>query len=281
MHIHPFCREAHYGDKKLIAEAMAGGSSRKLIAVKRYINAIMDQFTIDDYIKIMDKFKIDKAVIVSLNVNTAYNFFMVNNEDIAKFVSKYPKRFIGFGCIDIPAQGAIDELDYAINSLGLKGIKLVPPAQKFDISDKKYNPIWSKMVDLGIPLWTHGGHQQSFFGSEANFGHPKLIDDLASRFNDLIIVIGHMGVPWMWDAWSVSSRHENVYVDISAHPYLYKWFPWDAFKSYNLTNKLLFATDYPLVHYSEIFTEFEKINIDDGFRKKILGENAKNLLRIP
>lgn len=280
MHMHPFCREAHYGNKKLIINAMAGENSRKLLATKRYVNAIMEKYTIEDYIKIMNKFKIDKAVIVSLNVKTAYGFYMVNNDDIADFVSKYPERFIGFGCIDVPAQNAIDELDYAINSLSLKGIKLVPPAQKFDLSNKKFDPLWAKMIDSNILLWTHGGHQQSFIGSDAKYGHPMLIDDLALRFKDLIIIIGHMGVPWMWEAWSVTARHENVYVDISSHPNLYKWFPFDAFKSYNITNKLLFATDYPLVHYSEIFSEFDKINIDDGFRNKILGENAQKLLKI-
>jgi predicted TIM-barrel fold metal-dependent hydrolase len=280
MHIHPFCREANYGDKDLIIKAMAGGDPQKLIAVKRYIKAIMEKFTIDDYVKIMVKFKVDKAVIVSLNVKTAYNFIMVTNDNIADFVSEYPSRFIGFGSIDVPGQAALSDLDYAINSLGLKGIKLVPPAQKFNFSDKRYDPIWRKMVELDVPLWTHGGFQQSFVGSEAKYGHPMLIDDLALRFEDLTIIIGHMGVPWMWDAWAVANKHNNVYIDISAHPYLYKWFPWEAFKSYSITHKLLFASDYPLVHYSEIFSEFEKVDIDEGYKNKILGENAQKLLKV-
>jgi predicted TIM-barrel fold metal-dependent hydrolase len=280
MHIHPFCQEAHYGDRKLIINAMAGGNSQKLLAVNRYIKAIMEKYTIEDYIKIMDKFKVDKAIIVSLNVKTAYNFIMVTNDDIANFVSKYPTRFIGFGSIDVPGEDALNELLYAINSLGLKGIKLVPPAQKFEFSDKKYDPLWREMVDLNVPLWTHGGFQQSFVSSEGRFGHPLLIDDLASRFEDLTIIVGHMGVPWMWDAWAVVNKHDNVYIDISAHPYLYKCFPWDAYKSYGLMNKILFASDYPLVHYSEIFSEFQKLEIDEGFRNKILGENAKKLLKL-
>ncbi|MFW9950693.1 MAG: amidohydrolase family protein, partial [Candidatus Thorarchaeota archaeon] len=272
-------REAHYGDKKLIINTMAGANPQKLLAAKRYVKAIMEKFTIDDYIKIMDKFNVNKAIIVSLNVKSSYNFIMVTNDDIANFVSNYPTRFVGFGSIDLPSQNALSELEYAISSLGLKGIKLVPPAQKFDFSNKKYDSIWQKMVDLDVPLWTHGGFQQSFVGSEAKYGHPMLIDDLSSRFEDLTIIIGHMGVPWMWDAWAVVNKHNNVYVDISAHPYLYKWFPWDAFKSYNIMNKILFASDYPLVHYSEIFSEFEKVDINEGNRNKILWENAQKLLK--
>lgn len=228
----------------------------------------------------MDKFNINKAVIVAYDVSTAYSIVMVNNDDIADFVKRYPDRFIGFGCIDVPAKDAKDQLEYAISSLKLRGIKLVPPVQKFDYSDKKYDPLWKKMIDLNVPLWTHGGHQASFYGSIAKYGHPLLIDDLALRHRDLTIIIGHMGVPWMWDAWSVVLRHENVCIDISAYPNLYNWFPWDAFITEDLSHKIMFASDYPLIHYSQIFAAFEKVNISDSLRKAILEKNAIKLLKI-
>ena len=280
VHVHPFCKEAHYGDKKKIADAMSGSNPRKLKNVLRMLNAIMEQFTLEDYIAIMDKFNIEKAVIVSLNVTSAYGFLMVSNEDIADFVQRFPQRFVGFACIDVPATDAMEQLEYAITSLNLKGVKLVPPAQKFDISDKKYDPLWKKMVDFNIPLWTHGGHQGSFYGSIAKFGHPQLIDEIALRHKDLTIIIGHMGVPWMWDAWSVVLRHPNVYVDISAYPNLYNWFPWDAFITEDITQKILFASDYPLLHYSQIFNAFEKVQISDSLKKAILEKNAAKLLKI-
>ncbi|MFX1241206.1 MAG: amidohydrolase family protein [Promethearchaeota archaeon] len=280
VHLHPWCKEAHYGDKKKIAEAMAGHNSRKLKGAMQMLNAIMDQFTLEGYIALMDKFDINKAVIVAYDASTAYGFVMATNEDIAEFVKKYPDRFIGFGCVDIPAKNAMDQLEYAIQSLGLKGIKLIPPVQKFDYSDKKFDPLWRKMIDLNVPLWTHGGHQTSFYGSVAKYGHPLLIDDLASRHKDLTIIIGHMGVPWMWDTWSVVLRHQNVYVDISAYPNLYNWFPWDAFISEDLSHKILFASDYPLLHYSQIFNAFEKVQISKTIRNAILYKNATKLLKL-
>ncbi len=280
VHLHPWCKEAHYGDKKKIADALAGPNSRKLKGTMRMLNAIMEQFTLEDYIAIMDKFNVRKSVIVAYDVTTAYGFVMATNEDIADFVNKYPDRFIGFGCVDVPAKNAMDQLEYAIKSLDLKGIKLVPPVQKFDYADKKFDPIWRKMVDLNIPLWTHGGHQTSFYGSIAKYGHPLLIDDLAHKYKELTIIIGHMGVPWMWDAWSVVLRHENVYIDISAYPNLYNWFPWDAFITEDLSHKILFASDYPLIHYSQIFKAFEEVQISDSLRKAILEKNAIKLLKI-
>ncbi|GAH02070.1 unnamed protein product [marine sediment metagenome] len=166
----------------------------------------------------MDKFGIDKSVIVSYNIKTAYGITLVTNDDIANLIKLHPNRLIGFAGIDPPASDAMEQLEYAISSLNLKGVKLVPPAQKFDISDKKYNPLWRKMVDNNVPLWTHGGHQESTGGAIAKYGHPLLIDEMAMRNEDLTIIIGHMGVPWFWDTFSVVVRHPNVYADISAHP---------------------------------------------------------------
>ena len=180
--------------------------------------------------------------------------------------------------MDIPADDALSQLEYAIESLDLKGIKLVPPVQKFDISDKKYDFLWKKMIDLDIPLWTHTGHQVSTPGSIAKYGHPMLIDELAMRHEGLDIIMGHMGTPWFWDAWSVVLRHPNVYVDISAHPDLYNHFPWDAFTQYLIEHKVLFGSDYPLCHWNKILPAIENLPISSNFKKKILSKNALKLL---
>lgn len=280
MHIHPFCKEATWDDLKKIASAMGGSDPSKI----RYYRATMKHFSskisIDDYITMMDKSGIDKAVIVSFNIKTAYGVCLVTNDDIADFEKRHPDRFIGFAGIDVPAPDAMEQLDYAINSLNLKGVKLVPPVQKFDISDPKYQPLWRKLADSGTILWTHCGHQLSTAGAVARFGHPQLIDKLATENEDLTIIMGHMGTPWFWDTWSVVLRHTNVYVDISAHPDLYQYFPWDAFSKYDLEYKVFFASDHPLCHWNKILPAVKNLPINDTFKRKILGENAAKLFKI-
>ncbi len=280
MHVHPFCKESTWDDLEKIADVMWGLDPKKRRLMRPFLDTVSKKISIDDYISQMDKFGINKAVIVSFNITTAYGIIMVTNDDIADFVSKYPDRFIGFACIDVPAPNAMDQLDYAISSLELKGVKLVPPVQKFDISDPQYDPLWKQMVDLNIPLWSHTGHQVSTGGSVAKYGHPMLIDELAMRHVDLRIIMGHMGTPWFWEAWSVTLKHPNVYVDISAHPDLYSYFPWDAFTKYNIENKVLFASDHPLCHWNQILPAIEALSISKGFKNRILGKNAAKLLGI-
>jgi hypothetical protein len=280
MHVHPFCKEATWDDLNKIANAMWGLDPQKRKYMLKMLKNLIQNVSINDYVELMDKFGIDKAVIVSFNVKTAFDFILVSNEDLSNFVRQYPNRFIGYAGIDLPASDAFDQLEYAITSLELKGLKLVPPVQKIDISDKKYDKIWKKMVDLNIPLWTHGGHQVSTGGSIAKFGHPMLIDEIAMRHEDLKIVIGHMGTPWFWDAYSVVLRHPNVYIDISAHYELYNYFPWDAYVSYNITHKVMFASDHPLIHWNSIIPAVKNLTISDGFKKAILGNNAQKFLGV-
>lgn len=281
MHIHPVCREATWEntDEEII-DAFSGSDRNKRRLWSNFMKIVKVKISINDYIKLMDEFGVNKAVIVSFNIKTAYGIKLVTNDDIANFEKLYPDRFIGFGCVDIPAPDAMAQLEYVIDSLNLKGIKLVPPVQKFDISDKKYDSIWKKMVDNDIPLWTHGGHQVSTAGAIAKFGHPLLIDELAMRHENLKIIIGHMGTPWFWDTYSVVLRHPNVYVDISAHPDLYHYFPWDAYTNYHIEHKVLFGSDHPLVHWNRIIPAAKELTISDDFKNKILYENAKKLLNI-
>ncbi len=280
MHIHPFCKEATWGDLEKIADVMWGSGTIKRKRMRPFLDQIAKKTSIGDYISLMDKFEIDKAIIVSFNITTAFGICMVTNDDIAAFEAQYPNRLIGFGCIDVPAPDAMEQLDYAINSLELRGIKLAPPVQMFDISDKRYDPLWKKMVDKNVILWTHGGHQFSTKGSVAKYGHPMLIDDLAMRHENLTIIIGHMGTPWFWDTYSVVLRNPNVYVDISAHPELYNHFPWDAYTKYSLEDKVLFGSDYPLCQWNTILPAINVLPISEGFKKKILGVSAAKLLSI-
>ena len=189
MHVHPFCKEVVWDDIDKIADAMYGLDPYKRKYMYKMLKSLTKSVSIDDYIASMDKYNIDKAVIVSFNVKTAYDVILVSNDDVANLVKLHPNRLIGFAGVDPPASDAMDQLDYAISSLGLKGVKIVPPVQKFDISDKKYDPLWRKMVDLNVPLWTHGGHQVSTGGSIAKYGHPMLIDEIAMRNEDLTIIM--------------------------------------------------------------------------------------------
>jgi predicted TIM-barrel fold metal-dependent hydrolase len=236
--------------------------------------------TLEDFVKAFTSAGIDKAVIVPMDMTTEYGAQLGTNEDIARMMNKFPEKLIGFSSVDPRRKDAVQVLEHAVESLKLKGLKLVPPLQKFDISDRKYDPLWEKALDLNIPVWTHAGHQASVPTSVAKYGHPILIDEVARRYPDLTIIMGHLSAPWFMDAWSLTLRHENVYLDVSVWYSLYPYFPWSAYTDNGIEHKLLFATDFPFTPFNIGIQAVKNLSISEEFKRKILGENAQKLLNI-
>jgi predicted TIM-barrel fold metal-dependent hydrolase len=284
VHIHPFCKEAtvtpslEEAIKRMTAASRDKARTEGMAAM---LTALFSTHSVTDIIKDMDGAKVDKAVIVAMDVTTQYGVQLVTNEDLAKLTSAYPDRFIPFAGVD-PSMGrvAVDEFAHAVEHLGCRGLKLVPPVQHFDISDPKHAPLWETALDLDVPVWTHVAHQVSHPDSDARLGHPMLVEAVALRYPDLKIILGHCGFPWPWEAWSLVVRHTNVYLDISAYSDLYHHLPWDAYSKYGAEDKVLFATDYPLFGFQQTMDALNEVDLSAEFREKILGENARRLLGI-
>jgi len=284
VHVHPFCKEASVtpGIDEAIErqfKSIKDAARRKFAAAM--LHELFEKNSIHDIVATMDASGVDKACIVGMDLTTYFGVQMVTDQDLARLTAMYPDRFIPFASVD-PALGrvAVDRLVYAVEHLGCRGLKLVPPVQHFDFSDPKYDPLWKAALDLDIVVWTHTSHQRSHPGSDARLGHPMLVEPVALKYPDLKIVLGHCGFPWHWEVWSLVIRHPNVYVDISAYPNLYNHVPWDAYAKYDAEDKVLFATDFPLLSFSETLAALEAVDISTEFKKKILGENAKRLLGI-
>ena len=80
---------------------------------------------------------------MAIDCRTQYGIEIVTKEDVGKLASSYPDRFIPFASVD-PSMGrlAIDRLIHTVKKYGCRGLKLVPPVQKFDFSYTKFFPLW-------------------------------------------------------------------------------------------------------------------------------------------
>jgi len=282
LHVHPFCKEATIvPDFQTAFERQFGSVKNEALKdmTRAMLEVIFSQRSITDLVAEMDDAGISKACIVAMDMSTHYGVELVTNEDVAGFAKQFPDRFIPFASVD-PTMGqlAIDKLIHAVKDLGCKGLKLVPPVQHFDFSDRKFYPLWETVLDLDILLWTHCAHKKSHPDSDARLGHPMRVEPVAIDLPELKIVLGHCGFPWAMEAWSVVMRHPNVYMDISAYPLLYDQFPWQAYSRYDCEHKLLFATDAPLLSFQETLEALEKVDLSEDFREKILYKNAVALL---
>jgi aminocarboxymuconate-semialdehyde decarboxylase len=80
------------------------------------------------------------------------------NEGIAKLVADTPKRFIGLGSAPLQnAELAIQELEYAVGTLGLRGLEINTNVNGLDLTDCQLGlePFFARANELGAVLFLH------------------------------------------------------------------------------------------------------------------------------
>ena len=226
------------------------------------------------------------AVLLAWDAETYTGLPPVTNDYVAEAVRKYPDVFIGFASVD-PWKGAVAvaELERAVKTLGLRGLKLHPIAQAFYPNDRRFYPLWETCSTLGIPLLVHtgttgvGAGVAGGDGLKLKYAEPiPYIDDVAADFPRLTIIGAHPSWPWQEEMLAVAVHKTNVYIDLSG--WSPKYFPPSLIKYANtlLQDRVLFGSDYPFLKPARWIADFDRAGFKPEVREKILLANAKRLL---
>ena len=110
---------------------------------------------LDAYLAAYDEVGVRYAVIHAKDVETTFGI-KIRNEDVAAFCREHGPRFIGFAGVD-PHKGfkAIQELEYAVKDLDLRGLNLQCFEHCIPINDKKFYPLYAKCIELDVPVGIH------------------------------------------------------------------------------------------------------------------------------
>lgn len=134
------------------------------------------------------------------------------NRHIAAAVRSFPHRFIGFCAVDPRRPQALDLFRRAVEDWGLRGLKLHPTAGYFPYNEAAY-PLYEACMEYKVPVLIHTGSQPG--PMKSRFARPVYVDDVASDFPELPIIMAHCGHHWWEEALLVCSVKPNCYVDIS------------------------------------------------------------------
>jgi predicted TIM-barrel fold metal-dependent hydrolase len=226
----------------------------------------------------------DKVVVFGLQAKATGVW--VPNELVADYVARDPSKLIGWASVDPNEPDCIEQLDHAVGTLGLCGLKLGPAYQHFDPTDRRHWPLFERAQRLGIPIMWHQG---TTFPSRARlrWASPIQLEDVAMDFPDLRMVIAHLGHPWEEDVVALIRKAPNVYADISAVHYR-PWRYWQAMVTameYGVSHKLLLASDFPSGTIDNVITGLRNVNapvegtrlpqITTEIQERIIHENWK------
>ncbi len=211
------------------------------------------------------------------------------NDIVASFAVQYPHRFIPFGGVDprlTPDMGAY--MDRLLGELRLKGIKIHPPHQWFDVNQYLFDPdfraltvVYEKCIEYDVPLMVHTGTSM-FKGARNRFADPMPVDDVAVDFPELKIIIAHAGRPLHVDtAFFLLRRHPNVSCDISSVPpaSIPNYYPWLA----RMADKAMFGSDWPGPGVRDIGNNVEQfldLDFSEEMKRKILRDNAVRIFKL-
>ena len=192
------------------------------------------------------------------------------NHFIAESVAHSNGRFTGLGTLHPDSENLAEEVD-EILSLGLKGVKLHPDIQKFQIDDARMDKIY-ELCEGRLPILMHTGDYRF------DFSNPNRMMPVLEKYPELTVIGAHFGGWSVWDeATETLSKYKNFLVDCSSS--FYAMTPEKAkelIMAYG-TDRVLFGTDYPMWDIETELERFMRIDLTEEQREDIFYNNTAKL----
>ncbi len=256
-------------------------------------------------------------VLLGFNAEEASEICRLSNNDNYALCKAYPKKFVNICIISLlDMRSAMDELNRCINELDCRGVTISTNQNGKGLDSPEFYPFYEKLVEYDLPIFLHPTHWESYPLVDMEkgwrmmhvFGWPfdttqavwrLIFGGVLDRFPTLKIVTHHLGAMLPFFSRRIEQnfnkflrdklpRHiseywKNIYGDtatdgtLASYPCGYAFFGPD---------RMMYGTDYPFgAEDGEDFIRsnlegIKALNIPKEEKEKILGENAKKLLKI-
>lgn len=156
--------------------------------------------TASDVLESLDEAQVDLGVLIAPFLNNGFTMadpesIRRANEHLARVVAGHGDRLFGMAIVNPALPGAADELRHAVETLGLRGAKMVPSG--WYPEDAVVQPTFAVASELQLPLLFHSG---VFIDGRASrfcrpIGFEPLRDHPGAR-----VTLAHLGWPWTDEA---------------------------------------------------------------------------------
>ncbi|MFC5653301.1 amidohydrolase family protein [Paenibacillus solisilvae] len=224
-----------------------------------------------DALQVLDRYAIDKAAVFT--VDGFWGDYAEGNSYLYEQSKAYPDRLFPFATIN-PRDGrqGLLELKRCLLDLGMRGIKFHPWLQGFSPLEPFMDDIAKLAIEFDVPILFHDGTPP--------YTSPLQIAQLAAKFPELKVVLGHAGLMDLWpEAIAAANRYNNIILCFSGGtPYkIYEKIAGMVDEDRIVFGTDVFGDDYVMAYQ---LAKIKHLAIDETKKRKILGENAKLLLKI-
>lgn len=174
----------------------------------------------------------------------------------------------GMACVDPCAPRPVELLEELLAE-GFRGLMVSPLIHRFTFADGPMADLARLCGERGVPIVSHNGWRPG-----ANTGDYV---QLARNFPRTNFILEHMGAPPAdVEATEAAATLDNFFLETSLGSYLHVV---ETVKRAG-ASKVLFGSEYPLSHPALEMKKVLLLPIPDGERERILGGNARELLRL-
>ncbi len=193
------------------------------------------------------------------------------NDFIIGQVARQP-RFIGFGTLHAGMENIAQEVEY-IASQGLRGIKMHPDFQCFDIDDPRLFPAY-ELLRGKLPVMLHMGD------TRYSYSHPARLRHVLDNFPDLQVIAAHFGGYSMYETAYEHLHDKNCIFDVSSSMMFMEGGIAEKFINIYGAERMAFGTDYPLWDPIAETKRFLQLKLTDEQFEQIGHKTAERVLNL-
>lgn len=195
------------------------------------------------------------------------------NDFIIKEISEH-KEFIGF--MTLHEDLSEEEIDEEINrcvAAGIKGIKLHPDFQKFNIDGENAEKIY-RVTGKRLPILFHTGDNRY------DYSNPARLMRVAKNHPEMRFIGAHFGGYRKWDELDGYKKLDNVFFDTSSSlPFISEKLAKKLIDEFG-AERFFFGTDFPMWDAKGEIERFMSIPLTSAERDKIFYKNISEFLNL-
>lgn len=179
-----------------------------------------------------------------------------------------------FGGIHQDSPDMVAEVDQ-IKALGLSGVKIHPDIQGVDIDDERMYKLYA-LCEGELPIYFHMGDDRP----EYRFSEADKLIKVMRDFPRLKVIAAHLGGYCAWDKTKdlVREGGNRIMFDTSSALWAMPTEKANELVRIIGTDRLMFGTDYPVLHAKSELELFMKLDLTEKEREDVLYNNAKKFL---
>ena len=186
--------------------------------------------------------------------------------------TKTHDNFIGFGTVHAAMENIEEEVD-RILSVGLKGIKMHPDSQRFNIDDERLFPVYDAIRGR-IPVLLHMGDRRY------DFSHPARLRKVLAQFPDLQVIAAHFGGYSMFETARENLEDTPCVFDISSAMMFMQPGEAEGYINRYGAERMAYGTDYPLWDPVTEVQRFRRLKLTGEQFDQISYKTAQRILNL-